>query len=1021
VATEVLGRPVSTEAATAVGTSADGGRDAVFGTEAADGTVVDATQVAPEHDTDGDFDRTVASARSPYGGLAGNIAEPDARVDVGPAQNEPTAPYTNTRVPDVRERRAGPTPTDVTERDERRDMAASSTVKKGGILGCLGGFGTMGCGSLAVVALLGLGGAAGGYWYFSKDLPSVEDLRKYTPATVTTVHARDGRLLGEIYEQRRYVRPLSELPDHVKWAFLSAEDAAFYDHGGVDYMGLIRAVGRSVATGSSPKGTSTITQQVAKNFLVGNERSYTRKIRELFTAWRIEEAYEKDHILFLYLNEIYLGSQAYGVEAAARTYFGKTADQLTHGEAALLAGLPPRPSGYSPHRSWELAKKRQEYVIDQMVAKGHLTPAEGEAARAEEIEVIPRGNTFLEQAPHFTEYARRFLVERYGAEKVLNDGLHVTTTCDLDLQKKGQEAVTDRIFEVDQRMGFRRDALEATLASEAEIAKVRKEHEMAMRKAQATEQDAARGRSPEPAKSTLEEGQVYKAVVLEVNKGWVKVGIGDHEAIIPLAWSKWAYQPNPKRSWRYRNQDDLTTTYDWDDDGKKDAPVLKRGDVVYTKVVSGSTQTLTAPPEEDADEALADLKKAFRKTPGEQTAYVAARLWQIPVVEGALLSMDLNTGAVITMVGGADFTRSQLNRTVQSRRQVGSTFKPIVYAAAIESKKVTAASIVPDAPLAKATTAGGPWKPGNYGNDYLGNITLRKALAMSRNTCTIRVLEATDPSMENDVIYEFGRRLGIGGIPTYRLPADHVVTPETDQLCPWVEVDQDHGCLDTAPIEGKPDRKLCRSCDMSMALGSASITMEEMVRAYSAFATGGTLIEPYYVTEVTDREGKVLYTHEAKPPPQVLEPEVAAITTWLLQNVVQGGTAARANRLGLKALAGKTGTTNDEKDAWFIGYTNDVISAVWVGFDQPAPLGVSSTGGRTALPIWMDFMKHAAPKENDRPFPMWGDVQSALIDEASGRRVDAGGRPYPFLPGTVPESSGIEAGQLTVDDMMTEL
>lgn len=1008
--TEVLGRRVDSDAATAAHTEVHGSDG--DGTMV-EGTVVDATQVDPEPFAEEMFDRTVPSARDPYGALAGATAEPEARYDVGPAENEPTKRFDNKgRSEDPTER--GPrrrTPTEVTERTERQPVASKpKKSKKRGILGCLGGFGTMGCGGLVGVALLGLGAAAGGYWYYSKDLPTVEALETYQPATVTTVHAKDGRLLGEIYEQRRYVRPLSEIPEHVQMAFVSAEDATFFEHGGVNYMGILRAIGRSVMSGSSPKGTSTITQQVAKNFLLTNEHSMKRKIKEALLSWRIESTYEKEHILFLYLNEIYLGSQAYGVEAASRTYFGKSVDDLTHGEAALIAGLPPRPSGYSPHRSWESARKRQQYVIEQMVAKGHLTEAEGKAALAEKIEIIPRGNTFLEQAPHFTEHARRFLVERYGEEKVLNEGLSVSTTCDLDLQKVGQEAVTTGIFEVDQRMGFRRDALPPTLGSEAEIAKVRKEHETSMRTAQATREDAAAGRSPEPTKSVLEPEKVYKAVVLEVSKSWTRLGIGDHEAIVPLAWTKWAYQPNPKRSWRYRSQDDLTTTYDWDDDGKKDDPVLKRGDIVLAKVISLSTQA------NDDEDLAKELQSAFKRTPGADAALVAARLWQVPEVEGALLSMDLSTGAVITMVGGADFRRSQLNRTVQSRRQVGSTFKPIVYAAAIESKRVTSASIVPDAPLAKATTTDFVWKPGNYGNDYLGNITLRKALAMSRNTCTVRVLEATDPSMENDVIYEFGRRLGIGGVPTYRLPPDHVPTPENDQLCPWVEVEEDHGCKDMAPSKNA-GMKLCRSCDMSMALGSASITMEEMVRAYSAFASGGKLMEPYYIEHVEDRDGERLYTHEAKPPPQVLEPEVAAITTWLLQNVVQGGTAARANRLGLRALAGKTGTTNDEKDAWFIGFTNQVITAVWVGFDQPAPLGVSSTGGRTALPIWMDFMKAAAPKEDDEPFPMWGNVQSALIDEATGRRVESGGRAYPFLPGTVPESTGVAANEVTISEL----
>lgn len=986
-------------------------------------TAVDRTEVPTTEISWGDdVDRTVPSARSPHGALPANVGEPESAHAVAlPDDHEPTS-------------RPGGTEQDsdaLTEQTGRNGLARKKKLKKlkktkptkksrRGLLGCVGGFGSMGCGGLVLLAVAGLGGLAGGHWYFSKDLPTVASLEDYTPATVTSVYAKDGQLLGELYDERRYVRELDYFPEHVQNAFVAAEDATFWEHGGVNYMGIVRAAGRGILSGDGPKGTSTITQQVAKNFLLTNERTVVRKIKEALLSWRIEETYDKEHILYLYLNEIYLGSQAYGVEAASRTYFGKSADKLTHGEAALLAGLPPRPSGYSPHKSWEAARNRQNYVIKQMVEKGHLTEAEGDAALAEKIVIIPRGNTFRETAPHFTEHARRFLVDRYGEEKVLHQGLSVTTTCDLDLQLRGQAAVTKGIFEVDQRMGFRREALEEHLSSDEDIAARRQEHEHAMRKSQGYQQDAASGRTDLPATSTLVVGEVYKAVLLEVDEAWIRVAVGSHEGMIPLEWTKWGYKPNPRRSWRRRSATDLGKTYDYvqEDESTRTEAILQRGDVVLVKIEALSTVTYGEPADDDEKKVQADRKKAFKSTPAATDDLVSLRLWQVPVVEGALLAMDVHTGDVVTMVGGADFSRSQLNRAVQSRRQVGSTFKPIVYAAAIESRKFTAASMVPDAPLAKASTTG-VWKPGNYGNDFLGNITLRKALAMSRNTCTVRVLASIDPDMTNDVIYEFGRRLGIGGDPLYRLPEDHVVTPSTDRLCPWVKVSETHACQDV--FYDEDNDRFCRSCDLSMALGSASITVEEMVRAYSAFASGGKLIEPNYVTEVKDRNGAVLYTLERVEPPQVLEPEVAAITTWLMQNVVQGGTASKAQRLGLRSLAGKTGTTNEEKDTWFIGFTPHIVTAVWVGFDQPAPLGVSSTGGRTALPIWMDYMKHAAPKEKDDPFIMWGNVQNAMIDEATGHHVSSGGRSYPFLKGTVPESTGGSAGQVTANDVMTEL
>ena len=611
------------------------------------------------------------------------------------------------------------------------------------------------------------------------------------------------------------------------------------------------------------------------------------------------------------------------------------------------------------------------------------------------------------------------LVDKFGEEKVLNQGLQVQTTCDLSLQKVAQAAVTDGVHQVDQRMGLRRDVIEH-LGSDAAIKERRDADEADLRKQWANAQDAA-GRVPLPETSILTPGEVYPGVILEVRTSWARVGVGAHEAVIPIGWSRWVYDPNPRRSWRNRRQTDLTTQVDTDGDRTPDSAILQKGDVVQVKVEALDTR----------DPSVA---KHFENTPGATKSQVAARLWQTPEVEAALLSMDVETGAIRAMVGGANFGRSQFNRAVQSRRQVGSTFKPIVYAAAIESKKVTTATQVPDAPLAYATSEEFVWKPANYGDDYLGNITLRRALAMSRNTCTVRVLESMDPGMNKDLVYGFARKLGIGGAPLQSLPADFVAKPDNDLLCPWTLENEDSTiCMDRFPPKDpeltntahrrqlKPgDEYHCRTCDMSMGLGSASLTMEELVRAYSAFASGGVLVEPYYVTEVRDRDGKVLEAHSPAPFDRVMDPEVAAITTWLLQGVVQGGTGHKASaELELSGLAGKTGTTNDFKDTWFIGFSNDVITASWVGYDQPRSLGVSSTGGRTALPIWIDYMREAAPKDRDRRFRMTGEIDWALIDEDTGRRVSSGGRSYPFLPGTAPESTGYQAGQVSIEDLTT--
>ncbi|MCB9682237.1 MAG: transglycosylase domain-containing protein [Alphaproteobacteria bacterium] len=866
----------------------------------------------------------------------------------------------------------------------------------------------------AVLAVVGVVGAAVGFKVleatYASDLPSIEALRAYRPATVTTVHATDGTLLGELYEERRYVLPLDDIPKQVQDAFVAAEDASFWEHGGIDYMGIVRAMGRNLRAGRVSQGGSTITQQVAKNFLLTSDRKFARKVKEAFLAWRIEAAYDKEHILYLYLNEIFLGSQAYGVEAASRTFFGKHVDELTLGEAAMIAGLPPRPSSWNPHADFAAAKVRQGYVLDQLVAKGRVTAAEADAARAETIVIVPRGNTFREAAPHFTEYARRYLIDHYGEEMVLKQGLSVRTTCDLGLQTVAQRAVTDGVRDIDERMGWRRadiEHVEGDAAIQARIDAIEAELQQAwLRRTDVT------GRTPLPPVSVVQAGDVVSGVVTQVTPHAIEIAVGKHTGVVPLAWADWLYPPDPERSWRYRTQDDLTRLYDLDGDGDKDDPLVARGDVVHVRIVALSP----------GDEAVG---KAFDKLGDVVTDdTLALRLTQVPEVEAALLSFDLSddparAGAVRAMVGGADFDRSQLNRVVQSRRQVGSTFKPIVYTAALETRKLTTASIVPDAPLAFGSGEE-IWKPGNYGDDYKGNITLRQALALSRNTSTVRVLDAVDPGMSRGVVYDFARRLGLGGVPKHLQPEGWVSTPEADHLCPWVPNVAGNGCVDpyTPPDGGT---QVCRACDLSMGLGSASLTMEELARAYGILANGGRYVEPWYIEQVTDRDGNVLQTHTPAEPVEVVDPSLATLATWLMEAVATSGTAAQAHRDLKVHVAGKTGTTNDEKDAWFVGFTNDVVTAVWVGYDQPRTLGVSSTGGRTALPIWIDYMSHAIEGHEDRAFPTWGQVDWASIDEDTGRRVTSGGRDYPFLKGTVPEATGYAAGQASLQDLATEL
>jgi len=896
-----------------------------------------------------------------------------------------------------------------------------------------------------LTSVVGALGVAGVIWHFSQGLPTLETLERYRPPTVTVVNDAEGRLLGEIYEKRRYVVPLDRIPQHVQDAFIASEDAAFWSHPGVDAMGIVRAVLRNALKGKKAQGASTITQQVARNFLLSSEKKYSRKIKEMILATRVEEAFDKEHILYLYLNQIYLGSGAYGVEAASRTYFDKHVQDITLAEAAILAGLPQRPSDYSPHNHWDKARARQEYALGQMHDKGFISRGEYDQALAEVVEISRRKNEFLLQAPHFTEHIRRYLVDTYGFDKIYNDGLIVDSTCDLDLQRVAQQAVADGVLTADNRTGWRGapEKLEGA-AIQARLDAQEKSLREAESKSKLWVADPAGGRggyAVMPERSTLVVGERYEAVVLDVAKKHAVVGIGTHKALVARSWTAWAYEPNPRRSWRYRSLDDLSKA-------------LGKGDVVQVTLEALDAQKTKA--FEGYDEA----------GPGP---YAAAKLFQPPELEGAFMSYRLQDGAVLSMVGGYDFEDSEYNRAIQARRQVGSTFKPIVYAAAVQSREVTVGSLVQDAPLIYNVLDEKLWKPGNYGDEYLGNITLRKALQLSRNVCTVRVLDRVGL----DIVYQLaGPSLRIGYVTPScertHIPEDQDCRGDKSpspiqgmawceycdpESCPLVVVKDDIQCMDEPQREGevqycrscdvnirvcdwlpetripeeedcigarkdKKDRKVCRSCDLSMGLGSSSLTMVELARAYTAFATQGRLVEPHFINRVVERDGTVIEAYEAPAQwPEVLDPAVAGIAHWLLRQVATGGTGARSNQLGLH-VAGKTGTTNDFFDAWFVGYNTELIAAAWVGYDTPRSIGQSFTGGRTALPIWMDFMREAAPREDDKSFP---EIQGAAwvpIDESTGRMA-RGGVGMPMLPGTAPSDSVGEIGQKTAEDLLT--
>ena len=1014
--------------------------------------------------------------------------------------------------------------------------------------------------SLYTMVFFGLIGAGIGvyaYNYFAEQVPTVETLREYTPPTVTVVYDRNNEVLAEIYENRRYVTSIDNIPKHVQDAFIAAEDANFWNHTGVDYMGIARAVIRNALKGRKAQGASTITQQVAKNFLLTSEKTYTRKIKEAILAQRIEQTFDKNHILFLYLNQIYLGSSAYGVEAASRVYFDKHVSEITRAEAAILAGLPQRPSDYSPHANWEKARVRQMYVLNQLKNKQFISQEEFETSKNEVVRITKKENQFRKQAPYYTEHVRRYLVETYGSKKIYNDGLEVVTACDLKLQKEAQQSLKKNVERADRSSGWRgslslvglgadftldnkkikvhsvqKDSVVAQAGlkkgdevlftpkkrtnvpkrallrylranqgkkvqlsvqrgkstqnisftvpkiTDDAITKWRDQYDEELRRKEVANiwfvadlKSEKAGPHPLPEKSSIAPSQRHRAIVTKVTKDYFLVGIGKHTAMIPYQFSKWTYDPNPLRSYKSRYNKDMTKA-------------VTVGDIVLVEVAYTSIDE--AREDKSLEKATRRAFKKYKKK--EKDPLFLARLLQQNKLEGAILSYRMtdssqtekDKGAVLAMVGGTDFGKSEYNRATQAIRQVGSTFKPIVYASAIESKMFKTSSILPDLPLTYATLGDKLWKPGNYGGEFMGNITLRKALMLSRNSCTILVLE----NLSWEKIYEMaGPKLGIGfSTPTCtrkHIPVtetcDGTTTPSTVanmqwcekcipescsliskdrtyiksssvpdntfacmndpmqkdgsswcrscdvnlRVCAWIDLEElapRDSCIDARMENGKIK---CRSCDMSMGLGSSSLTMVELARAYTAFGTYGTRIEPYYIERVRDRDGTVIEEHIPTEPEQVLDPSVAYITHWLLTQVATGGTAARSNRLKL-SLAGKTGTTNDEIDAWFVGYNPDIIAAAWVGYDQPRPMGVSFTGGATALPVWMDYMAAAVPKddpEKNRRFPTHGGVSWVKIDETTGMKA-LDGVSMPFLPGTEPTNVAGVVGQKTSEDLL---
>jgi len=777
--------------------------------------------------------------------------------------------------------------------------------------------------------------------YLMVSLPKVDRLADYKPPIVSKVFGDDGTLVGEFYLERRTVIEVNKIPRRLIQAFVAAEDSSFYQHKGLDYLGIARAMFKNIIHFRKKEGASTITQQVAKSMLLTPEKKFSRKIKEAILATRMEKKLTKDEILYIYLNQIYMGAGSYGVQLAAETYFAKNVEQLNLAEMAMLAGLPKAPNSYSPLKHMDKAKERQAYVLERMVKEGYITQAEADHAKATPIVIRSLKKVNNDQSAYFLEQIRIQLEEKYGEERLYKEGLNIYTTMNAEMQRGAYDAVVNGLKAVDKRQGFR-GALKYLQESEVEafLKKIEDGIDLA----------------------SLKERSTYQGVVTAVDavKGDATVKVGERVGILPKKNMSWGGKLLLQNSY-----------------GKLPEKVkgLSLGSVIEVQVVTPDTNKLGA----------------------------VFSLDQTPEAQAAIYAMDPRSGGVKAMVGGYDFKKSQFNRATQAKRNPGSAFKPIIYGAALE-KGLTAATIIDDSPVEYDSGMSKSWKPKNYDNIYRGNVTMRDALTNSINIVSIKILEKIGAG----TAVEFAKKLGIMSI----------MEPS-----------------------------------LALALGSSSVTPQELTAAYGVYAAGGYRVTPYFITKVTDRDGKVLEetptpvlplfdnntsavsvtlagngddqamvpesqaaplaakpasVSQLPPPVQVVSPEVSYIITNLMQSVVNSGTGQRAKAVG-RPVAGKTGTTNDMKDAWFVGFVPQLVAGVWVGFDQERSLGAGGSGGQAAAPIWTEFMQRAVANMPVQNFSAPPNVTFATINPRTGqlaREGSEGSLQECFISGTEPTSYG---------------
>lgn len=768
---------------------------------------------------------------------------------------------------------------------------------------------------LTVMAVLAIGSYI---WSVTRELPSVETLQNYAPPVTTRVYAGNGTLLGEYARERRIFVPIAFVPKLVINAFTSAEDRNFYSHPGIDLGGILRAAVKDVFNVIQHKrleGASTITQQVAKNFLLNSDVKFSRKIREAILAIRIDATYPKEKILELYLNEIYLGENSYGVAAAALNYFGKSLDQLDVAEVAFLAALPKAPSNYDPVRNRRGATERRNWVIGQMADNGYISDAEAKAAVAEPLvtQIRPLGSQ-AQDVDYYVEEVRRLLYAKYGEKALYDGGLQVRASLDTRLQNYAVSALRSGLVRYDRRHGWRgaTSNIGATAGWKSALATISNQ-------------------------SGIETWRV--AAVLSFNDDRsVHIGLaGGEEGTVPFSGLVWARKQLPGMS-----VGPVPT---------KPEDVLKIGDVIYV---------------ESGNDGGYDLR-------------------QVPQVNGAIVAMDPHTGRVLAMSGGFSYASSQFDRAMQAMRQPGSAFKPFVYAAALDAG-YTPSSQVLDAPVVVDQGAGlGLWHPANFGHKFLGPVTLRRAIALSLNNATARLAQ----ELGMDKVVPYPERFGV-----------------YDHLPPY----------------------------LANALGSYETTLIRMTTGYAEFVNGGKKISASLVDRIQDRTGKTIWRHDGRncdtcsvaqwrgqseplltdPREQIIDPRTAYQIVSLLQGVVQRGTGRSILAVG-KPLAGKTGTSNDAKDLWFVGFSPDLACGVYVGFDNPRTLGKYEQGAITAAPIFRDFMMGALADQPPTPFRVAPGIELVSTDAVTGQPAgpnDPNAIMEAFKSGTAPGEANAPASTI---------